>query len=168
MAVAGARFRVTCDHARMGLIDRLLNDTFNRSGGWGRGWRSSSAADGDGGMEARVSIIAESFEREERMRELYATPLRANSTWLWTGDRWKKWSTVWKDYDEVEETDVPTPLLDLLGAHGVTPTAGDRFRFVDGEWTLLDPGAPDELPPEPDGETDAGGAPGTGGATPAP
>ena len=103
-------------------------------------------------MEFRAEIMREARERD-REAALTALPRRVNSTWLWTGDRWKKWSTVWMTYDDVDQTEVPTPLLDLLGEHGVTPTAGDRFRFVDDEWSLLDPGDPDQLPAE-DAATD--------------
>ncbi len=106
----------------------------------------------DAGMEFRAEIMREARDQEER-RAATEPPGRVNSTWLWTGDRWQKWSTVWKTYDEIDQTDVPTPLLDLLGAQGITPTAGDRFRWIDNEWTLLDPGASDVLPDaeEPDG-----------------
>ena len=49
-------------------------------------------------------------------------------------------------------------LLDLLGEHGITPAAGDRFRFGEGEWRALDPGAPDDLPaPGPDASEDGSG-----------
>ena len=131
----------------MGWLDRLLSGS--------RGYGDEVVTRPDAGMEFRAGIRREALEREQRMAETADLPRRVNSTWQWTGDRWKKWSTVWKSYDDVDQTSVPTPLLDLLGEHGVTPTAGDRFRFVDGEWHALDPGDPDVLP-EPAGDGDDG------------
>ncbi|WP_436795509.1 hypothetical protein [Actinospongicola halichondriae] len=124
----------------MGFLDRLL--------------RSGAADDDvvvrhDAGMEFRAGILREARDREER-RKATELPRRVNSTWMWTGDRWQKWSTVWKTYDEIDQTDVPTPLLDLLGEHGITPTAGDRFRWIDDEWKALDPGESDQLPTDDD------------------
>ena len=100
---------------------------------------------GDGGMAFRSSLLQDAQERERR-RRLDEAPLRVNSTWRWTGDRWQQWSTLWQDYSDVGEADVPSTLLDELSTAGVVPVAGDRFRWDDGDWVALDPGAPDVLP----------------------
>lgn len=120
----------------MGWLDRVLR----------RGFGDEPFTPKDTGMGFRVGIMREAHERETRQHEAAEIARRVNSTWLWTGDRWQRWSTVWKTYEDLDQTDVPTPLLDLLGENGITPAAGDRFRFVDDEWRALDPGAPDELP----------------------
>lgn len=130
----------------MGWLDRLLSSGSDDD---------DVSVRPDAGMGFRAGIMREAVERETRLAETADIPRRVNSTWQWTGDRWKKWSTVWKSYDDVDQTTVPTPLLDLLGEHGVTPTAGDRFRFVDGAWQALDPGDPDVLPPPQDEADDA-------------
>ncbi len=133
----------------MGWIERLLRSD---QGLFGRPQHVPK----DGGMAFRAGLIQDSQERERRRASADDQDIRVNSTWLWTGDRWRKWSTVWKTYDEVDQTTVPTPLLDLLGEHGVTPAAGDRFRFVDGAWRVLDPGESDDLPDPPPGSRPQG------------
>ncbi len=102
----------------MGWLDRLLSGS--------SGYDDDVVTRPDAGMEFRAGIMRDAQAREKRRQQNADIPRRVNSTWLWTGDRWQKWSTVWKSYEDLDQTEVPTPLLDLLGEHGITPATHPR------------------------------------------
>ena len=98
----------------------------------------------DAGAEFRAQVLADSQRLAERPRPDLTEGV--NSTWRWTGDRWQQWSVVWHEYVDVAPDEVPSTLHDAIAEAGVRPVAGDRLRFVDGEWNALDPGEADGLP----------------------